>query len=64
MAEEPCHAAQLLADCGVSEEPLLALLANVKSEVPQLADRSLYRGDEINFRCPASGRLTLAQRPE
>ena len=55
MAEEPCHAAQLLADCGVSEEPLLALLANVKSEVPQLGTAASIEAMKSIFDVPPAG---------
>jgi hypothetical protein len=35
MVGEPCHASQMLADCGISEESLQALVANVNCEAPQ-----------------------------
>jgi ATP-dependent Clp protease ATP-binding subunit ClpA len=35
MVGEPCHASQMLADCGISEESVQALVANVNCEAPQ-----------------------------
>jgi ATP-dependent Clp protease ATP-binding subunit ClpA len=51
MAGEPCHASQMLADCGISEESLQAL-ANVHCEAPQPGTAASLEAMKVLFSDP------------